>query len=191
MSDLYAVLGVERTADANTIKREYRKRAQAAHPDKQGGNEDAFKELATAYAVLSDNSRREQYDRTGSTEEKDQSTRVLTELVTLLMSLIDRTPESQDILALARKVISDSKLQTMQQIAQTQQLIQGRLNKAARITSTGENLLKTMIETEVAKQSVALAGMEAHLVLSDSILALLATYQYTPVAQPSTSWNPL
>ena len=54
--DFYSILGVERTANQGQIKHAYRKQAMKYHPDKNPGNEEAadkFKELSTAYAVLS------------------------------------------------------------------------------------------------------------------------------------------
>lgn len=67
--DLYAVLGVDRNADEETIKKAYRKLAKELHPDKNPGNkeaEDKFKEVNTAYEVLSDPSKKQQYDQFGS-----------------------------------------------------------------------------------------------------------------------------
>jgi DnaJ-class molecular chaperone len=63
--DLYARLNVARDADAETIKKAYRKMAINHHPDK-GGDEEEFKKLQEAYAVLSDEQRRHIYDQTGS-----------------------------------------------------------------------------------------------------------------------------
>ena len=59
--DYYALLGVERTADADTIKRAYRKLASQHHPDK-GGDTAKFQEIEQAYRVLSDPAQRQQYD---------------------------------------------------------------------------------------------------------------------------------
>merc|ERR1712156_887414 len=73
--DFYAILGVERTAGQGQIKQAYRKKAIKFHPDKNPGNEEAaekFKELSTAYAVLSDPNKKRQYDlhgEDGSTNE--------------------------------------------------------------------------------------------------------------------------
>ena len=66
--DFYAILGVERTANQGQIKHAYRKNAMKYHPDKNPGNEEAadkFKELSTAYAVLSDPNKKRQYDLHG------------------------------------------------------------------------------------------------------------------------------
>lgn len=62
--DYYKVLGVPRNASRDDIKRAYRKLAHQHHPDK-GGNESKFKELNEAYQVLSDDSKRAQYDKFG------------------------------------------------------------------------------------------------------------------------------
>ncbi|GFH53100.1 DnaJ protein [Chaetoceros tenuissimus] len=61
---LYETLGVEKTADAKEIKKEYRKLAVKHHPDK-GGDEQKFKEISAAYEVLSDEEKRAKYDKYG------------------------------------------------------------------------------------------------------------------------------
>ena len=66
--DYYEVLGVERNADAETIKKAYRKAAIKYHPDKNPGDKEAeekFKEAAEAYDVLSNEDKRARYDRFG------------------------------------------------------------------------------------------------------------------------------
>ncbi len=67
--DLYDLLGVERGADAATIKRAYRDLARQYHPDVTGGDPEKterFKAISAAYEVLTDPARREQYDRYGT-----------------------------------------------------------------------------------------------------------------------------
>ena len=65
--DYYEVLGVDRDADARTIKRAFLKKARKLHPDvnKQPGAEEQFKEVNEAYSVLSDERKRANYDRYG------------------------------------------------------------------------------------------------------------------------------
>ncbi len=63
--DFYKVLGVAKDADADAIKKTYRKLARKWHPDKNPGDaaaEAKFKEIGEAYAVLSDKEKRQQYD---------------------------------------------------------------------------------------------------------------------------------
>lgn len=66
MADLYATLGVPRTADAAAIKRAYRKLAKELHPDQNKDNPKAaerFKAVTAAYDILSDSAKRAAYDR--------------------------------------------------------------------------------------------------------------------------------
>ena len=63
--DYYATLGVEKKASGEDIKRAFRKLAQKHHPDKGGGDEARFKEITEAYAILSDDKKRREYDAYG------------------------------------------------------------------------------------------------------------------------------
>lgn len=66
--DYYEVLGVEKTASADEIKKAFRKLALKYHPDKNPGDKEAeekFKEVAEAYNVLRDTEKRKQYDQFG------------------------------------------------------------------------------------------------------------------------------
>jgi curved DNA-binding protein len=67
--DYYKLLGVDKSASPDEIKKAYRKLALKYHPDKNHGDKAAeakFKEISEAYAVLSDKCKREQYDTFGS-----------------------------------------------------------------------------------------------------------------------------
>jgi curved DNA-binding protein len=67
--DYYKILGVERKASADEIRKAYRKLAMQHHPDKNPGDkkaEEKFKEINEAYQVLSDDKKRARYDQLGS-----------------------------------------------------------------------------------------------------------------------------
>lgn len=69
--DYYKILEVERNATIDDIKKSYRKLAMQYHPDKNAGDkesEEKFKEISEAYSVLSDETKRSNYDRTGNSE---------------------------------------------------------------------------------------------------------------------------
>ena len=67
-SDYYQVLNLDRNANAEAIKKAYRKLAVQYHPDKNPDNpqaEEKFKEATEAFEVLSDNEKRQRYDQFG------------------------------------------------------------------------------------------------------------------------------
>jgi DnaJ family protein C protein 9 len=75
--DLYAILSLTESASQDDIKKSYRRLALTHHPDKHVASSESvkndastkFQQVGFAYAVLSDDKRRERYDRTGRTDE--------------------------------------------------------------------------------------------------------------------------
>lgn len=65
MKDYYQILGVEKGASKDEVKRAFRKLAAKYHPDKKTGDEAKFKEISEAYATLSDDKKRAEYDMYG------------------------------------------------------------------------------------------------------------------------------
>jgi DnaJ-class molecular chaperone len=68
---LYNILGLEKEASKEEIKKAYRKLALIHHPDR-GGNEEEFKNITKAYEILSDDDKRKRYDLTGSETDQPQ-----------------------------------------------------------------------------------------------------------------------
>src|SRR3989338_4787573 len=61
----YEILGIDKKASKDEIKKAFRTLAHKYHPDKKGGNTEKFKEASEAYSVLSDDQKRSQYDMYG------------------------------------------------------------------------------------------------------------------------------
>ncbi len=64
--DYYSILGVEKNASKEDMKKAFHKLAHKFHPDKKGGDSEKFKEINEAYQVLSDDKKRAQFDQFGS-----------------------------------------------------------------------------------------------------------------------------
>lgn len=64
--DYYKILGVDKNASPDEIKKAFKKAAMEHHPDRPGGNEAKFKEVNEAYQVLGDPEKRKRYDQFGS-----------------------------------------------------------------------------------------------------------------------------
>lgn len=85
--DLYAVLGVARTATTEEIEKAYRKLARKHHPD-LGGDKATFQNLALAKEILCDPEKRKLYDETGQIGEKRRTFQAEAEM--MLIALIDK-----------------------------------------------------------------------------------------------------
>lgn len=64
--DYYKILGVEKSATHDEVKKAFRKLAHKYHPDKESGNEEKFKEINEAYQVVGNEEKRKQYDQYGA-----------------------------------------------------------------------------------------------------------------------------
>lgn len=76
MKSLYDILEVDKNASIDEIKRSYKKLSMNHHPDRNQGSkesEEKFKEISSAYAILSDPEKKQKYDTFGTTDDRGQS----------------------------------------------------------------------------------------------------------------------
>lgn len=111
----YVVLGVEPTATPMQIKAAYRKASTLAHPDAENGSEEKFHEVKLAYNILSNEDRRERYDRTGRTDDIKVTPKVIQNMVEQTVTAIinaerpDGTTDDPTWENIKRKVIATIK----------------------------------------------------------------------------------
>jgi curved DNA-binding protein CbpA len=124
--DLYATIGVPRSATKAEIRKAYRKAAKRAHPD-GGGSPEAFRRVQTAQLVLIDDARRARYDETGKFEDDppvDIREAMALEQVSLALDIalanvmrFNGDPRQADMTAETKKVIGELRRKVDQEIA--------------------------------------------------------------------------
>lgn len=144
MENLYDTLGVERTASQADIRKAYRSRAQQLHPDKENGDKDKFQKLQKAYDILSDASRRQKYDETGSVGEgptvEEEASRGMVQIFEQVLdnedeettNLIDRCKKQAQFL---KQRVIDERTQCQRKIAKRERALH-RLRPNADVTDT-------------------------------------------------------
>lgn len=101
--NLYSILGVDRSASGEEIKKAYRKKAQENHPDKGGDKEEFFK-IKNAYGILSNPGTRARYNRTGNPKGDIPQLRAkaMQEVAQMILTLIENAdPDRTDYIKLA------------------------------------------------------------------------------------------
>ena len=96
----YEILGLKENCSQKSIKKRYKKLALKFHPDKNGGDEEKFKNIALAYEVLSDNEKRKKYDNNFPLEYFD--------LYSNPIDLFDKIIKKSDIIFLESKINNNS-----------------------------------------------------------------------------------
>lgn len=198
VEDPYTILGVDRKATKEQVKKAYRKRAKKAHPDKGGSNAD-FSALGSAYALLMDDNARAYYDRTGSTQTpNDMESTVRTRVVQLFMEIMQKNYNRElliykDLMELVQKEIdkqiTDAKKNRKDRASVLRYVtkVQSKLKYVGNGAEQANPLLLEVLKHERA-------GLEAASIrLSEDILVLkrmkkyAKKYEFEPDKQPSQS----
>jgi DnaJ-class molecular chaperone len=137
--ELYDVLGVDKDATSADIKKAYRKKAKTEHPD-AGGSSEKFTELTLAYECLSDDEKRDRYDRTGETggssidQELNQALSIATGAINAVMQEIARRGlklENFDVLGDAMRTI-EAQIKATEEMIKQHQLEGAKLERLSK-----------------------------------------------------------
>lgn len=167
MTDLYGLLGIERSASQAEIKTAYRRQAAAHHPDK-GGDVRQFLAIKKAYEILSDAEARNHFDTTGETPEmrlarKQTEAQFKAIAAEFMMGVVQRTK----VVPLS-DLVQQAKHDLVAQIAAIEQSLRGyretaaKLNEArARLTClSGDDLLGQALQEKQAEINQSIANGE-------------------------------
>ena len=179
--NLYDELGLSPKCTFEEIKLRYRALAQQHHPDK-GGNEDAFKRIKLAYEVLSDPTRRAEYDSTGKIHQDiPVRTEALQEIAGLVKFCIDKVnPDHEDLIYAMKQELKGNISRVNGDIVMCQGFIlklDKHLKKVNR-KKDGENFIKSVIQDQLKVREKELAGFNHRIEVCNYMLEILEDYYY-------------
>lgn len=176
MKKHYETLGVSEDASAAEIKRAYRRKAERAHPDKKGGNQDEMIAINRAFDVLGDPKRKLLYDATG----QDGQRPIEEQMRGLLMQGFQQAlaAGSQMILRDVRRFVEEAKAKTIASQKEMRQGIKELEKRRQKIKSKGkENLFHMIVDKEIQNLKQNIAVMDEGLKVVEAALKALDEYE--------------
>jgi curved DNA-binding protein CbpA len=150
--NLYQLLGINRGASRDEVRKAYRRKAKVSHPD-SGGSVEKFSALATAHEVLSDARRREKYDTTGEIEAARPNNFDVSaiEIIAQKLGLIihaEQDVTTMDVDALIEQAIRDDIASRQANIADQKRAIERAAKLRARVKrkAEGDNALARVLD---------------------------------------------
>ena len=178
---LYDDLGLSPRCTFDEIKQRYRALAQQHHPDK-GGDENLFKKIKLAYEVLSDPSRRAEYDATGKIQEDIPiRTEALQELAGLVTHAIEKiNPDHDDLIFVMKRELNENISQSKKNIITCNGYIikLNKILKKVNRKTEGDNFIKSIIEEQVRMREGELKNFNHRIEVCNYMIELLEDYYY-------------
>jgi curved DNA-binding protein CbpA len=178
---LYDDLGLSPRCTFDEIKQRYRALAQQHHPDK-GGDENVFKKIKLAYEVLSDPSRRAEYDATGKIQEDIPiRTEALQELAGLVTHAIEKiNPDHDDLIFVMKRELNENISQSKKNIITCNGYIikLNKILKKVNRKTEGDNFIKSIIEEQVRMREGELKNFNHRIEVCNYMIELLEDYYY-------------
>jgi curved DNA-binding protein CbpA len=177
----YDTLGVPKTASSSDIKHAYRRKSSAAHPDREGGSDAAMRQINRAYALLSDESRRQHYDTTGQEQRTPIQQTARDNLAQLVPKVLEEYANNAefDLVFKLREIVTHSRTDLAAKITtQRRKLdkIERVLKKRLKPNTNADPMLVWIIEQQVTQERARLADMEGGHEVGGVMLGMLAGY---------------
>lgn len=195
---LYEILGIKPSADADAIKRAYRKRAAKSHPDR-GGSTSAMSDINRAYAILSSPTKRLNYDQTGDDEaggsEMTDAQHAVVVMKMIFIKIMDHciTQGEGDPLSMLHSEIHRGLREAPGQIA-TQRRKIDKLEKALKKQLKGSKSqpphLEQALDIHINMQKAVLAQMELAERIGPLMLDMLKSYSWADDAPAAVRLGP-
>lgn len=206
MTDLYAILGVARDATAEQIKKAFRSKAKATHPD-HGGDPAMFSQVALAHDVLSDPDSRARYDRDGTVEgaQVGELDRAALGIIEQMMSqTLGQVPEDgaiyNNVVEKFREALAQSKRDLEREIDNSARMVARLAKFASRfsVTDGKNNILAKMVEYKIDQHNKRGDGLRQALAHHDRAIEILKDFSFTadaetiPTVRQTAGWgNPM
>lgn len=192
MNNLYDDLGVPPNASLEEVKRAYRKGAQKAHPDKEGGDAQRFHAIQRAYDVLGDETKRRRYDASGETgAPPDPQALAIQTLAQVLGQVLEQVGdvEHTDIVRVMKEQFT-AQIEVFHKQVRGTEKAKAKLERALkRFTRKveGENLMARFIEGRIKQCSFDIENVRMQIALGEQCLGMLGEYQYEVDERPKPS----
>ena len=192
--NLYEILGLNKDASLQAIKKAYRSLSNTHHPDK-GGDPNKFRELVMAYNILFDPEKRSRYDNGESVEAINKSladiqNEVFGNLTAIFIHAVSNTdPNHQDIAALMKRTIDEGQINIQNQIATQKKVIERFTSASKRMKSTREeNFFSSVSNTQITNAEAAIKTLERQVQIGKEMKTFLEaySYQHDPLVQHYT-----
>lgn len=183
MKDYYEILGVERKATFEEIKKAHRKLVKKHHPDKNNGDHSQeFIDIQQAYNVLSDEKEKALYDEYGFTQQDSDITKIQTLVADMLCRFISQNiPPTQIIFEMERELETGVGKLTEQRVVQEENIDRFRAQKdslrateSLKLDIIGNTLLELIRETQA---DINLIKHEIE--IRDKLLDMISNYEKT------------
>ena len=181
MKNLYDVLGVNKDATKEQIKKAHRKGVKENHPDK-GGDKELFQTIQLAYDILGSDKKREHYDTTGETEIKDAfQERFASFILEVLIPEIEKSDDLNiDLIGHGIGVLREELQKANDAIKEYSKHVEKIEKSILRVSKENEgvNFLSMMIEEKVRQYKSKIAMAQSMVEFYERALEEMREYKY-------------